>query len=396
MNLRELILGRRDMATPVRMIGFPSDGGLVTAGVTGMTALGLSSVWRCLDILANGISQLTWREVRGTLDLPPSRIVQRPQADRTRREWTSLVVSTLALYDVCYLLKVDGDDFEGVPNALWPVDPRIVSPKIRYDTPDIVSLLPADTYYVGQEEVPRDRLVILHRSPQPGIEDNVGGVIRLARITFATAIAAEAYASRYWQGGGTPNTVLETDATLPTEGDSSAERISERWATRRAKGPDYAPVLSGGLKAKEFGADPTTESAVEARRELVADIARYFGVPTRIVNAPTGDSETYSSSESANLDLVRFTLNNYIGAIQDAISDLLPGGRRMVMDTTPLTHGPALARAQAYQLATGGKAWMLPEDVRDELGLPPVEDPEKLNPPPPVPVAAGEGNGNGA
>ena len=125
----------------------------------------------------------------------------------------------------------------------------------------------------------------------------------------------------------------------------TATVMADRWRDSRALGPDHAAVLEGGLKAKSFGADPTTDSAVEARRELVADIARYFGVPTRIVNAPTGDSETYTSTEGANLDLVRFTLQNYIGAIEDGISDLLPGGRQMVMRTAPLTWGPFAARA---------------------------------------------------
>src|SRR6185369_7683770 len=127
--MSEGVSSSRDMySTPQRMIGFPSDGGLVTAGVTGTTSLGLSAVWRCLDILSNGVSQLEWVERRGNLDLPSSRLVVRPQAARTRREWTSLVVSTLALYDVCYLLKVGGEDSEGVPIGLWPLDPSLVQP----------------------------------------------------------------------------------------------------------------------------------------------------------------------------------------------------------------------------------------------------------------------------
>lgn len=365
------------------MIGFPSDGGLAGAGVTATTTLGLSAVWRSLDILSNGVSQCDWVERRGTLDLPISRIVARPQAERTRREWVSLVVSTLALYDVCYLLKVGGEDSEGVPLALWPLPPSIVQPVAT----DFVTLLPAAEFWVNQTKVPRGQLVILHRSPQPGISDTLGGILNLARITFATAIAAEAYASRYWQAGGPTDRALETDANIP---DPIATQLSDRWAERRSKGPDHVPVLSGGLKYKEYGVDPTAQSAVEARRELVADVGRYFGVPTRILNAPTGDSETYTSSEAGNQDLVRYTLQNYIGAIEDAISDQLPGGRRLVIPTRRLTVGTQLAQAQAYQLALGNKAWMTPEDVRDEIGLPPVEDPDALNPPAPAPVVAAE------
>jgi HK97 family phage portal protein len=365
------------------MIGFPVDGGLVSAGVTGMTALGLSSVWRSLDILSNGVSQLDWRERRGTLDLPVSRIVARPQSWRTRREWTSLVVSTLALYDVCYLLKVGGYDSEGVPVGLWPLDPSIVAPVIT----DPYSLLPPDEFYVGQERLSRDDLVILHRSPQPGIDDSLAGVIRMARVTFAAAIAAEGYASRYWQAGGSPTTVLETDATL---NETAATELGDRWAQKRSRGPDHAPVLSSGLKAKSFGADPTSESAVEARKELVADIGRYFGIPTNLLNAPAGDSETYTTTEAQGIGLVRYTLSNYIHAIQDAITDQLPGGRRMEMDTSSLTRGTQYTRAQAWQLALG-RPWMSVEEVREAEGLPPQElpDPEPAPARLPVPVPGG-------
>lgn len=383
-RITDLVFGKRDAApAPARMVGFPSDGGLLSAGVTGTTALGLSSVWRCLDILSNGVSQLKWREVRGNLDLPPSRLVSNPLADATRREWVSFVVATLALYDVQYLLKVGGNDSEGVPSGLLPLDPGMCQPKTYSST--YSSFLRPDAYDVLGVQVPSDRIVVIRRSPLPGIFDGSGGVIKLARTMLAAAISAEGYASRYWQGGGSPNIVLEADAQIP---DAIALQLSDRWRERRTHGPDYAPVLSGGLKARDFGADPTAASAVEARREMVADIGRFFGVPTRILNAPTGDSETYTSGESANMDLVRFTLQNYIGSIEDCISDLLPGGRRMVMDTRPLVRGTMLATAQASQLATGGKAWMSVDEVREEMGLAPQEAPGDLNPPAPEPVMA--------
>lgn len=368
------------------MVGLSTDGGLIASGVTTTTMLGLSSVWRCLDILTNGVSQCDWRERRGTLDLPNSRIVNRPHPRMTRREWVSYVVASLALYDREFLLKTGGYDSEGVPLNLLPLDPSQVQPVTQSAGLQFVSPLPADEYYVGTSKVRGDDLVILNRGPLPGISDAALGIIKLARIKFAEAIAADNYSSRYWQSGGPTDRALETDAVLP---DPVAEALSNRWREKRSKGPDYVPVLSSGVHLKEYGVDPTQQAAVEARRELVADIGRYFGVPTRILNAPTGDSETYQSAEAANMDLVRYTLANYIGAIEDAISDQLPGGRRLFIDTRKLTRGTQLAEAQAYQLATNGKAWMLPEDVRDEIGFPPVENPEALNPAP-QPVAVGD------
>lgn len=379
MGLLEALRLRRE-AAPVRptIVGMESGPGLIP-GVSPTTSLGLSAVWRCLDVLSNGVSQLPWREYRGNAELPPSRIVDRPQADRTRREWVSLVVSTMALYDVCYVLRV-GEDSEGVPIGLWPIDPRQVFP--LDENVDSFSL--PQRFQLGTGEVTRAELRILHRSPQPTVSETVSGVINLARTTFAAAMAAERYASRYWQNGGNPVVALETEQHL---NNVEANEISDRWAERRARGPDYAPVLSGGIKAHPFGADPTQDSAVEARREMVADISRYFGVPTTYVNAPAGDSVTYQTTESDNLQLVRFTLQNYIGAIEDAISDELPGLRRMEMDVSSLTAGTQLAQAQAYQLATGAQPWMTTDEVRDAWGLPPLESPIT---PAPTSVAVGE------
>lgn len=369
------------------MIGFTPDGGLVSGGVTATTTLGLSSVWRSLDILANGVSQLPWRELRGNLELPPSRIVSRPSAFYTRREWVSLVVSTLALFDVCYLLKTGGYDAEGVPLGLFPIDPTMIQPT----TLDYWSLVPPDEYQVGLERIPASELVILRRSPQPTVPETLAGVLQLARTAFAASIAADRYASRYWQAGGAPTTVLETDQTMD---DGEATQLSDRWAQRRAKGPDHAPVLSGGLTAKSFGADPTAESAVEARREQVADVGRYFGIPTKLLNAPTGDSETYASSEQSDIQLVRLTLQNYIGAIEDGITGELPGGRHMAMDPWILTAGTFLARAQAYQLATNGdRPWMDSDDVRIREGLPPREIPPVASS---RPIAAGAAPAGGS
>lgn len=352
-------------------------------GVTSSSALGLSAVWRCLDILSNGVSQLDWDEMRNEVELPASRLVRRPLGAITRREWTSYVVSVLALYDVCYLLKVGGTDSEGVPIGLLPLDPSLVQPVVTgYQ---ISPFIVPDTYRIAATEVPRDQLVIIRRSPTPGSDEQTGGVIRLARAEFASAIAASNYASRYWQSGGTPTTVLESDAQIP---DAVAVAISDKWRERRMKGPDYAPVLSGGLKAREMGADPTAQSAVEARREMVADIGRYFGIPTAILNAPAGDSETYATTEAQGLHLLIYTLSNYIGAIEDAITDLLPGGRCMCVDTAPLTKGTRLAQAQGLQLATAGQAWMTVNEARDEWGLPPLDNPADLMSAPTEPVSA--------
>lgn len=349
------------------MVGFPSFGnsGVLPYGVSSTTVAGLNAVGRALDILGTGVSQLPWSEHRGTLDLPLSRLTRRPSAFYTRREWVQLVVRTLALYDVCYLLKLTPYDTEGVPLGLWPVPPTLIIPK-TYDT---YALLPPSEYTIGSTTVSADNLVVIRRAPSPGVPDHLAGVLNIARAEFAEYLSAEGYASRYWQAGGPPTTYLTTDANLS---DTQATALGNRWAQRRAQGPDHPAVLSNGLKAANFGADPTTQSAVEARRDMVSAVARRFGIPARLINAPALDTETYANAQEANIDLLHYTLQNYIGAIEDAITDLLPGGRTMTMVTTQLTQGTQLSRYQAYQLSVGGP-WMSAPEAREMENLPPQE-----------------------
>ena len=374
----EALFGRRDaIAAPVRMVGFPSDGGLIF-NVTSTTALGLSAVWRCLDILSNGVSQLQWREHDGPVDLlTVDPLIERPLQEATRREWVNYVVCSMALFDMAYVLKI------GSPTqSLWPLDPTTVNPVSRSFS--ALPFMVPDEFYVGTTRVEAARIGILRRNPMPAVSESLTGVLRIARIKFAEAIAADAYSSRYWQGGGSTQQYLRTEQIL-----KNPQELSDRWAEKRRQGPDHVPVMDGGLELRDTGADPTQVSAVEARRELVADIGRYFGIPSHTLNSPQGDSETYSSTESANQDLIRYTLQNYIGAIEDFISDELPPGRTMRMDTWPLRAGTQLAQAQAYQLATGNKAWMSVDEVRERIQLGPVESPDELNPPVAVPAAGG-------
>jgi len=368
------ILGReaapttRDDADPASMVGFPTGGGngVLPYGVSPTTAAGLPAVHRALNVLATGVSQLPWREHRGTLDLPLSRICRQPVSFYTRREWVIQVVKTLALYQVCYLYKLEPYDNEGIASGYWPVPPQIIIPRAV----DTYALVPPKTYVLGRTTIDADQLVILRTGLLPGVPDYMSFLLDLARQEFAGMISAHNYAARYWQAGGSPSTVLETDANLS---DGQAVGLGNRWAQRRQMGPDHPAVLSNGLKARPYGADLAGQSAVEVMRDMNATVGRYFGIPPRLMNAPSLDSQTYKTSQEENIDLLHYTLANYIGAVEDAISGELPGSREMSMVTSGLTEGTQLIRYQSYQLATGAAAWMTPAEAREAEGLPPVE-----------------------
>ena len=348
------------------------------------SALGLSAVVRCVSVIAGAVSRMPWREWEGLAELPPSRLVERPCASMTRREWTWRVAATLAMESVCYLLMVGGEDDDGAPWSLVPVAPQAIAPSEQADP---WGMIPPTRYTIGSEQVSAEQLVIVRRALWPGIPDHLGGVLRLARQAFGAALAADRYASRYWAAGGSPTTYISTAQEIDK---TQASNIAELWRARRSMGPDYPAVLGKGAEAHPFGADPTQASAVDARKEITADIARYFGVPTRLVNAPASDDETYANVESEGLDLLRYCLGDYTGAVEDGISGLLGDGRRMTLDPTSYTRGLQGDRYNAWATATGNKPWMLPREVREAEHLPPLSDLElaDLEPPAPPPPLA--------
>jgi HK97 family phage portal protein len=341
------------------------------------SAVGLSAVWRCVTLIADTISDMPWQEWRGDTLLEASRLVRRPYALMTRREWTWRVVATEALYNTVHLMHVGGMDTEGAPWSLLPLPPAVVQPGLA----DPWGLMPPTQYLVAGQNVEAEYMSVIRRAPFPGVTDQMSGLLDLARRQFTAYVAADTHMSRYWQAGGPTTTVITTDQELD---DGQAEKIGTRWVNRRAMGADYPAVLGKGAKAEPWGADPTTESAVEARREINADVGRYFGMPTRILNAPAGDSETYSNVENDALDLLRLTLRGYMGPVEDTISQLLPGdyiaGRRMAMDPSRFLSGDLAGRTTAYVALVDAGIVTRDEARTRGFGLPPLAAPTQATP----------------
>ena len=334
--------------------------GTYSVNVTEQVALAVDVVFACIRTLCWQIGDAKVGEYRGNELLPPSRLTLRPMASMTVRQWLWLVTATMALYTGTYLQRL-GRDSEGVPLSLRPLAP----PRVNWTGPR--------TVHVDGDEVDPDDLVWLPLLMFPTLSRDTAWLIRLAREAISAAWAADSYRADFWSNGGSPPYYLTSDQ--PLSGDD-AVAIGDRWAERRTLNPGRPPVLGKGANVKELGANLGDAGASEATSKVGAAIARYFGVPSWLVNVPTeAGSLVYANSSSAGLDLVRYTLQpGYAGPIGDALSEELPGGyltgRRVVLDLNHLTRGNRLEEARAYEIATGRRPWLLPSEVRADLHLP--------------------------
>lgn len=328
--------------------------------VTEQVALAVSTVYACVRIIADLVSDAEIGEFRGNELLPPSRLALRPMQTMTRRQWLWLTTACMALYNGAWLERVGGRDSEGAPLSLLPVAP----PRISFD---------GQSWRKDGVEIDRARLVWIPRATWPTVTRDLGTVLRLARDVFAAAWAAESWRTDFWQAGGAPVIYISTDQALTND---EATAISDRWAERRAEAPGKPAVVGKGGKVQTLGADAAANGTTEATSSLGSAVAQYFGVPSWLANVPqAAGSLTYANASAAGLDLVRYTLRpGYAGPIGDAWSDELPGnyltGRRINVGLQHLTEGTVLEQAQAYAIATGNKPWMLPSEVRSRLNMP--------------------------
>lgn len=368
----------RDAILPPYYGSFVSTGAIqsITYPLTVLEAAGISAVRRCVSLIANAVAGQRWTEWNGYDQIEPvSRIVKRPAAIMSRREWVWRVISQMALEDIAYLRMIGGVDDEGVPGSLIPLPSQVVSPAGFVDP---YGIFPPTQYTIsGVPGVVSGESIIQMRSAfWPGVPPHLQGILKMARNSMMQAWASDVYGARYWQAGGSPTTVISTEQELDK---SQADAIADRWRDRRSRGPDYPAVLGKGATANSWGADIANSVAIEARRELVVEIANLFGVPARYVNVvPTGNSMTYANLNDEALSLERFTLAGFVDPIQDVVSDLLPEDRFMLIDMTRLTRAGQEARFRAWAIATGNKPWMLPSEVRHEEGMPVNDDIETI------------------
>jgi len=345
--------------------------------VSEQTALGLDVVQDCVQVIADAVAGADVGQWNGTERIdPPSGFTLRPDPDVTRRDFLWNFTANLALYRAVYLEEATvGGQTVGVRLHAIPT----------------VLHTGGDYYVAGARITNRMRLVKL--SVWPTVDIDTGSTISLAREVFAGAMAANAYASDFWQQGGAPVTIISTEAELT---DPQATAISDRWVLQRTTSPGKPAVLGQGAKAASFGADLGTEGSNVAADKLRASIARYFKMPPGIVNVPSEAGPlTYSTVEQEGIHLVRYTIQPYCDVIGEALSAYLPGdyllGDRIVLDPSRLTMADQLTRYTAWESALRA-GWALKSEIREREGWAPESGIDDVAEPVAVPAAFGGAN----
>lgn len=343
-------------------------GGTLTTRATPDQAMTVPTVWDCVNLVSNAVSILeleTFRRTSGVparIDDPP--IVKTPADGMTQSEWLHMLMVSLLLRGNMYGRVVARDgmmrptQIEPLSPDLMQVDVDRVTGAITYKYGPTVKPIPtADVWHVRGLTMPGSKVGL---SP-----------ISYAAATLGIDLAARAFASDFFAGGGIPKAVLKTEQAVDQD---QARTIKARlMAAIRGREPI---VLGQGYDYQQIQVKPEEAQFLATQQANVAQIAKFFRVPPEMVGGSSGNSMTYSNVEQRNLDFLTYSLMFWLKRIEDAMFPLFPTQQYVRFNTSALLRLDAETQAKVDVQLIAGKI-KAPSEVRESRNLPPMTDAQK-------------------
>jgi HK97 family phage portal protein len=345
--------------------------GALTAGagsVTPTTALAISDVWACTRVLVNAASSvplLPYRRQSGggrqRLQGALADLLRQPAPGVTQSALLGQLMAHLQLYGNAFLAK--GRDDAGKVARLWLLHPERVA----------VALVGDELVFKVRDERGHERVLgledIVHVRSPLSIDGLLGlSPIRSCRVALGLAQNLATHADAFFGEGGRPDGILKVGNAA---GQEQADRIKAQWKARRgnARAGRGIAVVTGDVEFTPVSGPLDDLQFVEQRALSTAEVARIFGVPGRMVGAPTNDPQTYANVESVLVEFVTYSLRPWLVAVEQAITadaDLCRGPSVYVEHLVDaLLRSDSMTRAQIYALALDpDKGWLDREEVR--------------------------------
>jgi HK97 family phage portal protein len=330
--------------------------------VTVDRALRLSTVWGCVRLLADSVSNLPLHVYRGEdrdpIATPP--LLQRPSADCPELgDWLWAIMASLLTRGNAWGEITARAGAGLLPAQVDLLDPAHVTVTTEGEGRRVIRVH-------GQEKDPAD-LFHVKAYPWPGQLEGLAP-IAYAREAIGLGLAAERYGARFFGDAAIPSGYLHSDQKL---GDDQAKRVKAVWQQAH-KGKREVAVL-GGVKFETVTIPNDQAQFIETQRFNVAAICRIFGIPAGMMaGSELAGHEDYSSPEMRATDYLQFTLAPWLRRIERAIStQLLPRAQRAKFNAGGLLRPTLLDRYQAHKLGIEA-GWLLRSEVRELEDRPPI------------------------
>ena len=325
------------------------------------TALSSTPVLAAVSLLADSIATMPLelsKDISGRWEqLPTPPVFVRPNSEQLMFEFVHQTVLTLAIHGVAFIYAPR--------KGLLPLEMRNIHPdkvSVFIDEAD-GSLL----YKVGKDIFSSDVIQQINWMRYP---NQLRGYspLDLLRNLIGTDISITRFLSAWYGDGGTPSSVIETEAQLTSE---QAQVLRDTWVDTHYKRRQPA-VLTGGLKWKSIQASAADMDTMAHREQLVREVARAYRIPLHLISGTGGDSQTYQNVESAGIQFVRHTLMPWMRRLEDTFSAMLPAQQRVRFNADEFMRADLSTRVRSHQVQISSGI-LTPNEARHIEGREPYE-----------------------
>lgn len=318
-------------------------------------ALTLGAVYACARLIAASVARMPIQVFRlkadGTAEqvsTPP--IFRMPCRQETPFTWKYTCVSGLVLRGESFGLPV-GFSTGGFPAQLHWLNQNLVTVNDAM-YPDV-----AADYWYRSKHLADTEIMHISAFVEAG---SVRGLSPIAvfKKTWDAGLAAQEYGLEWFEGGGQPPGVLQSDLDID---DERADRLKRRWDAKRRSGG--IAVLGSGAKYQQIQVNPDEAQFLEAQKFSVTQVARIFGVPPEMIGGDAGTGLTYTNREQRAIDFVTLTLAPYIRALEEHFSRLVPAPLYVRLDTADLLATDLLTQLQAFAVGIASHQ-VTPDEAR--------------------------------
>jgi HK97 family phage portal protein len=337
------------------------------------TALKLSAVWACVRLLAETVGGLPVNCYRnnpdGSRELDNSHPLAvlfngKPNKYQNHVEFFETMTMQLALHGNAYAViqKTGGRIISLMPMMAEQMEVTLLtdgSVVYRYvDGANVTVFAPESIWHI---KLMSNGIVGL--SP-----------LAYARTAIGVGIASEDRVKALAKNGFKPTGILTIDKLLKPE---QRTAIRQQFADLAEGGDDPLRVLEAGMQYQQISMNPKDVQLLETRRFQIEDIARFFGVPSVLINDTSASTVWGSGVEQIVQGFYKLGLRPYLERYEASIKNnlLIPNDRSRFdfeFDFAALLRGDEKTRFNTYKEAVLNGLKTINECRRIE-GLPSIE-----------------------
>jgi HK97 family phage portal protein len=357
-------------------------------------ALRQATVWACTNRIALCMAMMRPQAYRGpgpgiagpAVKLGNPEMLVSPSSDAGMFSFSYMEWVSLLLRGNAYGLILERDRL-GYPAQIELQHPDQVRVRKRQDG--------SYEYKLRNEEI--DPAKLWHRAIHRMPGSRVGmSVIQYAARTTRTVQAAESFGLGFFEDGGHPSGLL-TNKNANKISQTQAQRVKETFlaATHGTREP---VVMGGGWDYSQIQVNPDDSQFLALMQYSGTDICRFFGInPSLMGHGTPGGSITYQNVEQQLLDFLTYPMTPWLMQQEEWLTEWLPRGQYVKLDTSPLLRTDMLSRFTAYHMMIGSRM-ITQDEARQMEDYPPLtaEQQAQVNalitplPPPVAPIRQGE------